>query len=74
MRRPADATACFRKAVEFDPKYADAHFNLGIVLSLQKKFEDAAPHFTRAIEIDKEFEKPFVVQFLTAMGLTKGLG
>ncbi|MEE8259648.1 MAG: hypothetical protein V3R14_01480, partial [Nitrospinaceae bacterium] len=37
--------------------------------------EGAAPHFTRAIELDKQYEKPFVVQFLTAMGLKKkGIG
>ncbi|MEE9259198.1 MAG: tetratricopeptide repeat protein [Nitrospinaceae bacterium] len=60
--------AAYRKVVELQPDYGWGHFNLGIVLSLQKKFEDAVPHFEQAIEIHKSFEKPFVVQFLTAMG------
>ncbi|CAI2717236.1 hypothetical protein [Nitrospina watsonii] len=57
------------KSLALKEDFAQAHFNLGVVRSIQKKFEDAAPHFIRAIELDKQFEKPFVVQFLTAMGL-----
>jgi len=57
------------KVTELRPDFGWGHFDLGIALSLQKKFEDAAPHFEKAIDIDKkEFEKPFVVQFLTALG------
>ena len=57
------------KVTELKPGFGWGHFDLGIALSLKKKFEDAAPHFEKAIEIDKkEFEKPFVVQFLTALG------
>jgi Flp pilus assembly protein TadD/plastocyanin len=67
--------ANYMKAVEIKEDFAQAHFNLGIARSLQKNFEGAAPHFTRAIELDKQYEKPFVVQFLTAMGLKKkGIG
>ena len=58
----------YRKAIEINPDYGRSHFNLGIVMSLQKKFEPAADHFEKAISIDKEFEKPFVIQLLTAMG------
>jgi tetratricopeptide (TPR) repeat protein len=57
------------RVLKIKPDFAQAHFNLGIVRSLQKNFEGAAPHFQKAIELDKQFEKPFVVQFLTAMGL-----
>ena len=57
------------KVIELKPDFGWGHFDLGIALSLQKKFEVAAPHFEKAIDIDKkEFEKPFVVQFLTALG------
>ena len=64
----AEETESYRKVVELKPNFGWGHFNLGIVLSLQKKFQEAAPHIERAIEIDKQFEKPFVMQFLTAMG------
>ena len=67
--------ANYVKALEIKEDFAQGHFNLGIVRALQKNFEGAAPHFTRAIELDKQYEKPFVVQFLTAMGLKKkGIG
>ena len=57
------------KVTELKPDFGWGHFDLGIALSLKKKFEDAAPHFEKAIAIDKkQFEKPFVVQFLTALG------
>ena len=29
----------------------------------------AAPHFLQAMEMDKQFEKPFVIQMLTALEL-----
>ncbi len=61
--------ANYVKALKIKDDFAQGHFNLGIVRSLQKKFEKAAPHFQKAIELDKQYEKPFVVQFLTAMGL-----
>ena len=57
------------KVTQLQPEFGWGHFDLGLALSLQKKFDQAAPHFERAIEIDKkQFEKPFVVQFLTALG------
>ena len=57
------------KVTELRPNFGWGHFDLGIALSLKKKFEDAVPHFKKAIAIDKkEFAKPFVVQFLTALG------
>ena len=58
----------YKKAIAIQPNFALAHFNLGIVLGIQKKFESAAPHFLKAIELDKQYEKPFVVQMLTALG------
>lgn len=65
----AEEEQAHRNVIRIAPDFGWGHFNLAIVLSLQKKFEDAVPHFQRAIAIDqKEFEKPFVVQFLAAMG------
>ena len=57
------------KVTELKPDFGWGHFDLAIVLSLKKRFEEAAPYFEKAIAIDKkQFEKPFVVQFLTALG------
>ena len=63
--------AGYMKALEIKEDLAQAHFNLAVVRSLQKNYEGAAPHFERAIELDKTFDQPFVIQFLTAMGLRK---
>ncbi len=64
----AEEEASYRKAIELNPDFGWAHFNLGVVLGIQKKYEEAADPFERAIAIDKSFEKPFVIQLLTAMG------
>ena len=68
LHREKEAEYYFRKAIEIDPSFALGHFNLGIVMGIQKKFESAAPHFLKAIELDKQYEKPFVIQMLTALG------
>jgi tetratricopeptide (TPR) repeat protein len=59
------AEAEFRRAVEFDPNYADAHFNLAY-FALQRRqpaVELARRHYRRAIELgvprDPELEKQF---------------
>ena len=58
----------YRDALKLEPNFAQAYFNLGIVLSIRKKFEEAAPFFEKAIAMDRFYEKPFVVQMLTALG------
>lgn len=60
--------SAYKQVLAIDPDFALVHFNLGIVLGIQKKFESAAPHFLKAIELDKQYEKPFVIQMLTALG------
>ncbi|MFQ5481115.1 MAG: tetratricopeptide repeat protein [Nitrospinaceae bacterium] len=67
----AREAAAYRDALKIKEDFAQGHFNLGVVLSLMKEFEEAAPHFQRAIALDPEFDKPFVNQFLVAMGLNK---
>lgn len=59
------AEAEFRRAIEFDPNYADAHFNLAY-FALQRRqpaIELARRHYRRAIELggprDRELEKQF---------------
>jgi Flp pilus assembly protein TadD len=46
------ALESFHKALELAPTYAEAHFNLGIVLNELGRHEEAAASFRRAQELD----------------------
>ena len=39
--KPDEALACYRRALELKPDYAEAHSNLGIALKDQGKLEEA---------------------------------
>jgi tetratricopeptide (TPR) repeat protein len=43
------ARQAFEKAVELDPKFAEAHVNLSLILAQRKEFLGAADHLRRAI-------------------------
>jgi tetratricopeptide (TPR) repeat protein len=45
----AEAVACFRRAIELDPKDAQAHTNLGNALYQQGKVDEAVACFRRAL-------------------------
>ena len=47
-----EAIACFRQAIELDPKSAGTHNNLGILLAGEGKVDEAVACFRRAIELD----------------------
>ncbi len=47
-----EAIAAYRKAIELDPKYANAHINLGNALRNQGKLDEAIACFRKAIELD----------------------
>ena len=46
------AAACYRKAIELDPRFALAHNNLGLVLRDKGDLEGAAVCFRKVIELD----------------------
>jgi tetratricopeptide (TPR) repeat protein len=48
----AGAIACYRRAVELDPKLALPHYNLGLALKMQKDLAGAIASYSRAIELD----------------------
>ncbi len=48
--RPDEGIACFRKAIELDPKYANAHNNLGA--ALKGLPDEAITCFRKALELD----------------------
>ena len=45
----------FLESVRLSPKSASAHYDLGLVLQKQKKPNDAANEFRRALAIDPQF-------------------
>jgi tetratricopeptide (TPR) repeat protein len=48
-----EAIACFQKAIDLDPKYTDAHLNLGALLCDDKRdYEGAIAQFQKAIDLD----------------------
>src|SRR5262249_5256751 len=57
--KPDEAIACYKKAIELDPKLATTLYNLGTVLRERKKLDEAATCFRRAIEIDPEYGEAY---------------
>ena len=51
----AEAVNSYKKAVEYEPNYANAHNNLGGVLLREKNFDEAILHYKRATEIIPEY-------------------
>jgi predicted O-linked N-acetylglucosamine transferase (SPINDLY family) len=51
QRKPDEAVACHRRALELKPDFADAHNNLGITLGVQGKLDEAVACYRRALEL-----------------------
>lgn len=45
----------FQKAIEMEPEFAEAHYNLGILLRQKGKIEEAKEHFLSAIEYQENY-------------------
>ncbi len=54
---PARAEAMFRKALEINPENANAHLNLGYLLGVRKKYDEAIFHLKEAIRIEPRSAK-----------------
>ena len=50
-----EAIACYRRAVELKPDYAEAHNNLGVPLKDQGKLDEAVACYRRAVELKPDF-------------------
>jgi len=48
------AEAAYRRAIENDPRRADAHARLGIMLGLAGRFDESNTHLADAVKIDPE--------------------
>jgi predicted O-linked N-acetylglucosamine transferase (SPINDLY family) len=55
LRRISQAVACYRRALELKPDYAEAHNNLGNVLKDQGKPDDAVACYRRALESKPDY-------------------
>jgi tetratricopeptide (TPR) repeat protein len=53
------AIACFEKAIQIDPAYADAHCNLGSTFLRRDQLKDAILAYKEAIDIDPNFAQPY---------------
>ena len=53
--RFAEAVACYRRALELKPDYAEAHNNLGNALKDQGKLDEAVACYRRALELKPDF-------------------
>ena len=50
-----DAVACYHRALELKPDYAEAHFNLGVALNDQGKLDEAVACWCRAVELKPDY-------------------
>lgn len=53
----AEAAECFRKAIQLEPDYADAHNDLGYLLERQGKLAEAADEYRKAVEGKPDFRQ-----------------
>ena len=50
-----EAVACYRRALELKPDYAEAHNNLGNALKEQGKLDEAVACYRRALELKPDY-------------------
>ena len=50
-----EAVACYRRALELKPDYAEAHNNLGVALKDQGKLDEAVACYRRALELKPDY-------------------
>jgi len=55
--RIADSEACYLKALEVEPGYAEAHFKLGNIFSTRGQLTEAEACYRRAIDIAPDYVK-----------------
>jgi len=54
-----EAEEALKKAIELNPDYAPAHYNLAVVYMSEKKNDEAIEHYKLAIKLDPSFTKAY---------------
>ncbi len=57
LRDPVGAERCFRRAIKVRAEFPAAHYNLGIALRDQKRFDEAAKVFRLATELKPDYSE-----------------
>ena len=68
------AIADYTKAIEIDPKFADAYYNRGLAYCYKQDYDRAITDYTKAIEIDPKFAiaSAIAATFTTISKITTG--
>lgn len=59
LDRDDEAMDCYYQALQLDPNYEEAHYNLGCCYKLQNQPAQAESHFRKAIEIDPKYSRAY---------------
>src|SRR5204863_3781949 len=57
LNQAPQAESLLRETIKLYPGYADAHANLGTVLLLEKRFDEAAAEYRAALKLDPRHDK-----------------
>jgi tetratricopeptide (TPR) repeat protein len=55
LKRYDEAEAAYRKAIDLNPSYATAYYNLGILLKDLKRYDEAEAAYRKAIELNPSY-------------------
>jgi tetratricopeptide (TPR) repeat protein len=58
LNRLDEAAARLHEALSYNPKFPQAHYQLGLVLEKERKFEEAIAPLQRAIALDPSYPEP----------------
>ncbi len=58
LDRLEEAEPLFRESLQFDPNFAQSHYQLGVLLQKQNKIPEAAEELKRAAALDPSYSEP----------------
>ena len=57
LGKDEEALTQFKKAIEFSPGHAGAHYNIGFILTKSGNYEEGLEHIRKGMEIEPNYEK-----------------